>query len=815
MAIAPVTPDDFVPGRWRGRWTWLAKEDADVPDGLFRRSFELAEVPVRVPARLTADTRYRLFVNGIETSAGPIRSQPHRWRYDLVDLAPYLRSGRNVLALQVKHLRGGGAYWMPAPRNETLGGHGVFVFEAGLDDAEWLISDHEWRGYACPAWSDLVGGGLPVEVLDAKRLPNGWTEPDFDDSGWRPADTIRPRHAGASGLDRPPADPYGPLLPNPLPRLQGERISPIRADVTTRVGTLDEAEPSPVRRLEAAAGWPESGSMLPEGGSASDQHTLLRVDFGRVVSGRITINVEAAAGTVLDMSFTEDPLSPEVANGFFPQVGARYVCRGHADRFETFFPYGLRFLNVLTTLPPGVTDIDIDVRDIAVHEQLSPMLGGAGFSCSDEGLNAIHAACRRTVELCSHDAFVDCPTREQRAWVGDGVVHQLAHLVCNEDWRLAAHYLQLSASPRPDGILPMTVAGNVEAADGLTIPDWSLHWLHGLLSWYEWSGDLALVRELLPVAQRVLAWFVPFLDEAGLLAEVTEWTLVDWSSVTTGGTNAVLTGLWARGLVEFGVLARAVGDPGAAEWADSLHAQAKAGFELFWDEARGSYTDHAVEGLRQPHMHQLAGAAAIVGDLAPRDRWARIAETITDRDVVVRRSWSVGADGAFEKLRRQLDGVREVDWDVEREIVRAQPFASYVVHDAVARAGRSDLLPALLRDWSEFLEPTADGRTYDTIGECWGWGTHAHAWSCTPIKDLVMHVLGVTPSVPGCTVVRVAPHLGDLDWAEGRVPTPYGLVWVRADRTQVSVDSPVPVDLQGRDGGVERLSAGRHTRVLA
>ena len=103
------------------------------------------------------------------------------------------------------------------------------------------------------------------------------------------------------------------------------------------------------------------------------------------MSGRITINVEAAAGTVLDMSFTEDPLSPEVANGFFPQVGARYVCRGHADRFETFFPYGLRFLNVLTTLPPGVTDIDIDVRDIAVHEQLSPMLGGRPSAAATRG----------------------------------------------------------------------------------------------------------------------------------------------------------------------------------------------------------------------------------------------------------------------------------------------------------------------------------------------------------------------------------------------------------------------------------------------
>lgn len=816
MAIAPVTPDDFARGRWRGRWTWLAKSVADVPDGLFRRSFDLAEVPVRVPARLTADTRYRLFANGAEASAGPIRSQPHRWRYDLVDLAPYLRPGRNVLALHVKHLRGAGAYWMAVPRNETLGEHGCFVFEAQLDAAGWLVSDDVWRGHACSAWSDLVGGGLPVEVLDARLLPSGWSERDFDDSSWHSADTVRPQHAGASGLDTPPADPYGPLLPNPLPHLQGERIAPAYADISTRVGGLDVSEPSPVRRLEVAAGWPVPQSMLERTGDGpvSDRHTLLCVDFGRIVSGRIAIGVAAAAGAVLDMSFTEEPLAPEVANGFFPQVGARYVCRGQEDRFETFFPYGLRYLNVLTTIPADAAEAVLDIHDMSVHEQLSPLTGQAGFSCSDDMLNAVVRACRRTVELCSHDAFVDCPTREQRAWVGDGVVHQLTHLVSNEDWRLAAHYLQLAASPRPDGILPMTVAGDVEAAGGVTIPDWSLHWVHGLFSWYEWSGDLRLVRDLLPVAQRVLTWFVPFRDEAGLLAEVTEWTLVDWSSVTTGGTNAVLTGLWARGLLEFAGMARAVGDRGAAEWAESLHTQAKSGFELFWDEARGSYTDHAVQGVRQLQMHQLAGAAAIVGDLAPRDRWARIAETITDRRAVVRRSWSVGADDALEKLQRQLDGEREVDWDVEHEIVRAQPFASYVVHDAVARAGRADLLPALLRDWTEFLAPTPEGRTYDTIGECWGWGTHAHAWSCTPVKDLVMHVLGVTPSVAGCTVVRVAPHLGDLDWAEGRVPTPYGLVRVRAERTRVSLDSPVPIDLLGRDGTVEHLPAGRHIRSL-
>lgn len=45
----------------------------------------------------------------------------------------------------------------------------------------------------------------------------------------------------------------------------------------------------------------------------------------------------------------------------------------------------------------------------------------------------------------------------------------------NEDWRLARNYVMLGASPRPDGMLPMTVAGEVEQGGGYSIPDWALH----------------------------------------------------------------------------------------------------------------------------------------------------------------------------------------------------------------------------------------------------------------------------------------------------------------------------------------------------
>ena len=85
-----------------------------------------------------------------------------------------------------------------------------------------------------------------------------------------------------------------------------------------------------------------------------------------------------------------------------------------------------------------------------------------------------------------------------------------------------------------------------------------------------------------------------------------------------------------------------------------------------------------------------------------------------------------------ERFAQQMRGIQHIDWDAEREMVIAEPFFSYAVHDAVARAGRAELLIELVRRWEEFL---VDG--YDTFGECWGWGTPVHGWSSTPTRDLV------------------------------------------------------------------------------
>jgi hypothetical protein len=54
-----------------------------------------------------------------------------------------------------------------------------------------------------------------------------------------------------------------------------------------------------------------------------------------------------------------------------------------------------------------------------------------------------------------------------------------------------------------------------------------------------------------------------------------------------------------------------------------------------------------------------------------------------------------------------------------------------------------------------------------------------HGWSSGPTPWLTEHVLGIKVVKPGCRQIKIEPHLGDLTFAEGTFPTPYGLVKVK------------------------------------
>ncbi len=338
----------------------------------------------------------------------------------------------------------------------------------------------------------------------------------------------------------------------------------------------------------------------------------------------------------------------------------------------------------------------------------------------------------------------------------------------------------------------MAPASDFAADDRTFVPDWSLHWVRSVHNLYRYTGDRSLVASLLPVAERVLRWFETYLGDDGLLSDVSGWVLLDWASVYSNGCSSTLNALWARALEDFAEMAEWLGNRGSADWAIARRTAVRDSFDLFWDDVRGVYVDHAVEGEALPVAAQHGGAAALAAGIVPQDRVARVVDRLTDRSRLVRHSWvmdPVTVTGGSTGYVHLVTGYPEPTWDVMEQMVEAEPFFRYVLHDGLARAGRSTLIADLCRDWSVFLDA---GET--TWPECWTGGTRCHGWSSTPTRDLIVHTLGIKPAEPGYGSVRVAPALGGLDWARAIVPTPHGPVTVEAHADgRVEVDSPVPV----------------------
>ena len=87
------------------KWIWLANYDDTSVTGqvvLFRKMFHLQNKPKKpVLLRVSADTRYRLFVNNVSVSFGPCKSYLSRWYYDTIDISPHLREGHNIFHARV------------------------------------------------------------------------------------------------------------------------------------------------------------------------------------------------------------------------------------------------------------------------------------------------------------------------------------------------------------------------------------------------------------------------------------------------------------------------------------------------------------------------------------------------------------------------------------------------------------------------------------------------------------------------------------------------------------------------------------------
>jgi hypothetical protein len=109
-------------------------------------------------------------------------------------------------------------------------------------------------------------------------------------------------------------------------------------------------------------------------------------------------------------------------------------------------------------------------------------------------------------------------------------------------------------------------------------------------------------------------------------------------------------------------------------------------------------------------------------------------------------------------------------------LARTTVYFDHYLFEALQRIGRTDVLLDRLGLWYGLLDRglrTVIEHPEPTRSDCHAWGAH-------PLYHYAATLLGVRPTAPGMTTVRVTPQLGGLEWAQASVPTPYGPLEVRA-----------------------------------
>ncbi|MDF2924170.1 MAG: alpha-L-rhamnosidase [Paenibacillaceae bacterium] len=216
---------------WKGQWIWSAEGEASPRNEwrCFRKSFQVAEEQAGSHAslRLTADSRYVLYVNGDLVGRGPVRSWPFKLAYDQYEVGHLLRPGKeNTIAVLVMHygiptfqyLRGRGGLLAQLETENSSGEYEVLA----ATDSTWRTQLH--AGY--DTRSSRISCQLPfVEVLDAREEEAGWNATGFDDAAWPAALVI-----GPAGME-----PWTTLVERDIPPLTEESVFPVRVESLKRV----------------------------------------------------------------------------------------------------------------------------------------------------------------------------------------------------------------------------------------------------------------------------------------------------------------------------------------------------------------------------------------------------------------------------------------------------------------------------------------------------------------------------------------------------------------------------------------------------
>ena len=759
-----------------------------------RTEFELDAVPESALLRITADTTYDLVINRIACGHGPVRGTAALHYFDTIDVAAALQAGHNEITVRV---------FSPAKEDFTC----ASVAPALLLELPGVVkSTTDWRIRLLPEWHrDVPLFTLQtgfMELRDFRVVPGEWlpaaevTAPRLLAKRLLPRDVpglecclVRPISISARAAV-PPGDAENiEALPN---YLNEERWTPLdenRFSTAAATKLLPKPYGSGGAMIESfnAGSSTTAAAVLqpaPDGAGAA-----LVWDFSSEWIGRLALEVDAPAGTIVDLVYGEEPWHDGRLRAAFPRDIYRFTDRyilkeGRNTIGTTMTERGFRYVQaVFRNFTSPIVLHDISARVISYG-----YIHYGAFQCSDPLLNVIYNQCVTTLQACTTDIFLDCPWRERSFWVNDLVVENRTSLAAfgASDVHRRAFRLAFSQQ-RPDGLVP----GLCPQPEGenFVLPATNFFLVMMLSDYYNFSGDAETIRTHLGAVEKIFDSFESRVDSDGLTrSPIDFWNFYDWGFELDGYSfnnlrESMINSLYVLALKLFLKLDDAVGfhSPRRAEYRSRIERTSQAIERVFRDPESGYLVDPVkLHDKESTICSQLAHALALLAGVGSESLRRSCIAALTDESLHIPEFYL--HDFVFQAMARH--GL--VQNGVER-VRRWWGRMALTTHPTLYEAGIH------MRGREAFDE---------TGSLCHGFGTG-------PIAFFQNGILGVTPTSGGFATFDFRPDRAGLEFAEGRIPTPHGeVIKVRLDDTGAAIDIPPHCKAQLKNGTV--LPAGSH-----
>lgn len=745
---------------------WNAHTDATLRDyGVykFRKSFELTAIPTSFIIHVSADNRYKLFINEKLVSLGPARGDLYFWNFETVDIAHYLNPGKNTVAALVWN----DGKLKPEAQISYLT---AFILQGNTTAEEIINTNNSWLTIKDSSYQPIaprvpgyyVAG--PGENLQMKYYIRGWEKTEYDDSKWEKARTIMP------GLTKDAArDSRGwMLVPSPLPQMEM---------ITQRLSLLRKAE-----NVSVPAGFPST--KIPVTIPAKSKVVLL-LDQANLTNAYPTLVFSKGKDAGISIGYAEAlyirnnenidgawvPTLPkgnrnEVEGKTF--IGKKDSIISDGSDQQTFTSLWWRTFRYIQ-LKVETQDEPLVIEDIYGTFTGYPFQNRTKLETGDESHKKILDIGWRTARLCATETYMDCPYYEQLQYIGDTRIQALVSLYNDNDDRLVRNAITLMDHSRiAEGITLSRYPTDLHQQ----IPTFSLWWICMLHDYWMYRTDADFIKKKLPGERQVLDFFHRYQQPNGSLKDLPYWIFTDWVDGRKG---------WSYGEAPVGSKGESSVLDLQLMWTYRLAAEMEAKIGLM-DFAR-IYNERAAQLKRTIQSKYWDPIKKMYADTEAKDVFSQHANSLAIL------TGMVNAEDAIALSKKLLK---------DTSLAPASIYFKYYLHQALIKSGLGNDYMDWLDKWHENIQMglTTWGESSDvstTRSDC-------HAWGSSPNIEFFRTVLGIDSESPGFSKVKIEPHLGKLEKAGGEIPHPAGKIAVqyKLNEGKWKMEIELPPGISGR-----------------